>query len=127
MLEDLESAKHISNQLQDAGFHVALDDFGTGYSSLAYIQNLPVNVIKLDYSFVKKVPADVRSSYVVEHIISLAHKLGLTVVAEGVEQKVQLDYLGGLNVDIIQGFFFHKPMSIDTLLTLPLAESDFHP
>ena len=127
MLEDLESAIHISNQLQDAGFHVALDDFGTGYSSLAYIQNLPVNVIKLDYSFVKKVPADVRSSYVVEHIISLAHKLGLTVVAEGVEQKVQLDYLGGLNVDIIQGFYFHKPMSMDTLLTLPLAESDFHP
>ena len=127
MLEDLESAIHISNQLQGAGFHVTLDDFGTGYSSLAYIQNLPVNVIKLDYSFVKKIPADVRSSYVVEHIISLAHKLGLTVVAEGVEEKEQLDYLGGLNVDLIQGFYFHKPMNIEVLLTLALEETGFHP
>jgi diguanylate cyclase (GGDEF)-like protein len=127
MLEDLESAIHISNQLQNAGFHVALDDFGTGYSSLAYIQNLPINVIKLDYSFVRKIPADIRSSYVVEHIISLAHKLGLIIVAEGVEQKEQLDYLGGLNVDFIQGFYFHKPISMTELLTLPFSESNFHP
>ena len=127
MLEDLESAISICNQLQNAGFNVALDDFGTGYSSLAYIQNLPINIVKLDYSFVKKIPTDVKSSHVVEHIISLAHKLGLTIVAEGVETKEQLDYLGGLNIDLIQGFYFHKPMSIDMLLALELQKTDFHP
>jgi EAL domain-containing protein (putative c-di-GMP-specific phosphodiesterase class I)/ABC-type nitrate/sulfonate/bicarbonate transport system substrate-binding protein/GGDEF domain-containing protein len=126
MLENLESAIIISNQLQKAGFHVALDDFGTGYSSLSYIQSLPVNIIKLDYSFVKKIPNDLRSSYVVEHIISLAHKLGLKIVAEGVEEKVQLDYLGKLDVDVIQGFYFHKPMDIDSLCKIPLKENDFH-
>jgi diguanylate cyclase (GGDEF)-like protein len=125
MLANLDAAIKTSNELQSAGFHVALDDFGTGYSSLAYIQNLPVNIIKLDYSFVKKIPDDVRSSYVVEHIISLAHKLGLTIVAEGVEKKRQLDYLGNLNVDLIQGFYFHKPMDIDRLLKLPMIEADF--
>lgn len=126
MLEDLESAITISNQLQAAGFHVALDDFGTGYSSLAYIQNLPVNIIKLDYMFVKKIPKDEKSTYVVEHIISLAHQLGLRVVAEGVESKEQLDYLGGLSVDLIQGFYFYKPLCVQELLNLPLVEKGFH-
>jgi len=118
MLEDLESAITISNQLQTAGFNVALDDFGTGYSSLSYIQNLPVNVIKLDYSFVKNIPQDERSGYVIEHIISLAHKLKLEIVAEGVEYQEQLNYLGKLHVDIIQGFFFFKPMPIEEVCQL---------
>lgn len=118
MLERLDEAINISKELQEIGFSVALDDFGTGYSSLSYIQNLPVNVIKLDYSFVKKLPGDTRSAYVVEHIVSLAHKLGLEVVAEGVEEKAQLEYLGSLNVDLMQGFYYYKPMPIEELLKL---------
>jgi EAL domain-containing protein (putative c-di-GMP-specific phosphodiesterase class I)/ABC-type nitrate/sulfonate/bicarbonate transport system substrate-binding protein/GGDEF domain-containing protein len=118
MLEDLDTAIEISNQLQAADFKVALDDFGTGYSSLSYIQNLPVNVIKLDYSFVKKIPNDERSGFVVEHIISLAHKLELEIVAEGVEEKEQLDYLGQRNVDLIQGFYFYKPMPLNSICQL---------
>jgi EAL domain-containing protein (putative c-di-GMP-specific phosphodiesterase class I)/ABC-type nitrate/sulfonate/bicarbonate transport system substrate-binding protein len=125
MLEDLDLAIGISNQLQQAGFHVALDDFGTGYSSLSYIQNLPVNVIKLDYSFVKKIPKDIRSGFVVEHIISLAHKLGLIIVAEGVEEADQLHYLGSLKVDMIQGFFFFKPMPLDAVCQLDLAVNNY--
>jgi EAL domain-containing protein (putative c-di-GMP-specific phosphodiesterase class I)/ABC-type nitrate/sulfonate/bicarbonate transport system substrate-binding protein/GGDEF domain-containing protein len=125
MLEDLDQAIETSNQLQKAGFHVALDDFGTGYSSLSYIQNLPVNVIKLDYSFVKKIPQDIRSGYVVEHIISLAHKLGLVVVAEGVEEADQLDYLGNLNVDMIQGFYFYRPMPLDQACQLDLTVNNY--
>lgn len=125
MLEDLDTAIDVSNQLQAAEFKVALDDFGTGYSSLSYIQNLPVNVIKLDYSFVKKIPKDKRSGFVVEHIISLAHKLELEIVAEGVEEKEQLDYLGDLHVDIIQGFYFYKPMSLEKLCQLELSVSDY--
>ena len=125
MLADLDVAIGISNQLQQAGFHVALDDFGTGYSSLSYIQNLPVNVIKLDYSFVKKIPQDIRSGYVVEHIISLAHKLGLVVVAEGVEEEDQLHYLGKLNVDMIQGFYFYRPMPLDQACQLDLAVNNY--
>lgn len=123
MLEDLDCAIIISNQLQAAGFHVALDDFGTGYSSLAYLQNLPVNVVKLDYTFVKKIPHDIRSGYVVEHIILLAHKLGLTIVAEGVEQEEQLAYLKKLNVELIQGFYFYKPMPLSELNQLNLTHS----
>lgn len=125
MLEDLETAIDISNQLQAADFKVALDDFGTGYSSLSYIQNLPVNVIKLDYSFVKKIPQDKRSGFVVEHIISLAHKLELEIVAEGVEEKDQLDYLGELNVDLIQGFYFYRPMPLADICQLELSVSGY--
>lgn len=123
MLEDLDCAILISNQLQAAGFHVALDDFGTGYSSLAYLQNLPVNVVKLDYTFVKKIPHDIRSGYVVEHIILLAHKLGLTIVAEGVEQEEQLEYLKNLKVELIQGFYFYKPMPLAEVTKLNLTHS----
>lgn len=119
MLENLDEAISTSQELQEIGFSVALDDFGTGYSSLSYIQNLPVNIIKLDYSFVKKLPHDTRSAYVVEHIVSLAHKLGLEVVAEGVEEKAQLEYLGSLNVDLMQGFYYYRPMPIEDLLNLP--------
>jgi len=125
MLEDLDLAIGISQQLQSAGFHVALDDFGTGYSSLSYIQNLPVNVIKLDYSFVKKIPQDIRSGFVVEHIISLAHKLGLIIVAEGVEEANQLAYLGNLNVDMIQGFFFYRPMPLLEVCKLNLVVNNY--
>lgn len=125
MLENLDAAIKIIHRLQSVGFHVALDDFGTGYSSLAYIQNLPVNVIKLDYTFVKKIPEDTRSKYVVEHIISLAHQLGLVIVAEGVEHKDQLDYLGHLETDMIQGFYFYKPMDLVQLLTLSVSVSDY--
>ncbi len=125
MLADLDLAIDISNQLQAAGFQVALDDFGTGYSSLSYIQNLPVNVIKLDYSFVKKIPQDIRSGHVVEHIISLAHKLGLVVVAEGVEEVDQLHYLGNLKVDMIQGFYFYKPMPLDQACQLDLSVKNY--
>jgi EAL domain-containing protein (putative c-di-GMP-specific phosphodiesterase class I)/ABC-type nitrate/sulfonate/bicarbonate transport system substrate-binding protein/GGDEF domain-containing protein len=125
MLADLDLAIETSNQLQAAGFHVALDDFGTGYSSLSYIQNLPVNVIKLDYSFVKKIPQDIRSGFVVEHIISLAHKLGLVVVAEGVEEVDQLHYLGNLKVDMIQGFYFYKPMPLDQACQLDLSVKNY--
>jgi len=124
MLEDLDCAIIISNQLQAAGFHVALDDFGTGYSSLAYLQNLPVNVVKLDYSFVKKIPHDIRSGYVVEHIILLAHKLGLAIVAEGVEHEEQLLYLKKLNVELIQGFYFYKPMPLKDVTRLNLNYSN---
>jgi len=119
MLEDLEAAIRISRALQEVGFYVSLDDFGTGYSSLSYIQNLPVNIVKLDYSFVKKIPQDTRSGFVVEHIISLAHKLGLRIVAEGVERLEQLDYLEKLDVDLMQGFYFYKPMSIKELFKIP--------
>lgn len=125
MLEDLGTAIKISNQLQAAKFRVALDDFGTGYSSLSYIQNLPVNVIKLDYSFVRRIPKDKRSGFVVEHIISLAHKLELEIVAEGVEEKDQLDYLGDLNVDIIQGFYFYRPMPLAEICKLELSVSNY--
>ena len=125
MLEDLDLAIEISSSLQEAGFHVALDDFGTGYSSLSYIQNLPVNVIKLDYSFVKKIPYDIRSGFVVEHIISLAHKLGLVIVAEGVEEADQLNYLGNLNVDMIQGFYFYKPMPLEQACKLNLGVTNY--
>jgi diguanylate cyclase (GGDEF)-like protein len=125
MLADLDQAITISMQLQQAGFHVALDDFGTGYSSLSYIQNLPVNVIKLDYSFVKKIPQDTRSGFVVEHIVSLAHKLGLVIVAEGVEESDQLDYLGSLNVDMIQGFYFYKPMPLHEVCQLDLTVNNY--
>jgi EAL domain-containing protein (putative c-di-GMP-specific phosphodiesterase class I) len=74
---------------------------------------------------VKKIPKDERSGFVVEHIISLAHKLELEIVAEGVEEQDQLDYLGLRDVDIIQGFYFYRPMPLSEILKLPLVISDY--
>ncbi|MBF0264899.1 MAG: EAL domain-containing protein [Gammaproteobacteria bacterium] len=96
-------------EIRDLGIELAIDDFGTGHSSLSYIQKLPINNLKLDRSFVMDVEHNKNNASICLATISLAHSLGFKVVAEGVENKLQSQYLQDINCDILQGFYFSKP------------------
>jgi EAL domain-containing protein (putative c-di-GMP-specific phosphodiesterase class I) len=98
------------NELKGSGFQLWLDDFGTGYSSIEHLRLFPLDGVKLPGSFVKNVLKDPRSTCIVEAVVSLAHNLGLRVVAEEVENREQLEFLRGLDCEYIQGFLFSHPM-----------------
>jgi EAL domain-containing protein (putative c-di-GMP-specific phosphodiesterase class I) len=104
------------------GERVAIDDFGTGHSSLAYLQRLPIDQIKVDRSFVMQLASVASDAVIVRSTIDLAHNLGLTVVAEGVEDEVALDMLIDYGCDTAQGYLFSCPCPADEL-TLWLTES----
>lgn len=89
---------------------VLLDDFGNGISSLSTLELYDFDIIKLDMGFVKKIGNNPKAEAIIRHTIGLAHTLGAKVVAEGVETKEQLDFLQSVDCDMIQGYFFHKPL-----------------
>ncbi|MEE0725225.1 MAG: bifunctional diguanylate cyclase/phosphodiesterase, partial [Clostridium saudiense] len=101
--------------LKKLGVSIALDDFGTGYSSLSYLKRLPIDVLKIDKSFVDGIGVDEKSEYIAESIIKLSHSLDLKVVAEGVETKEQLGYLDKMKCDIAQGYYFSKPEKFEII------------
>jgi PAS domain S-box-containing protein/diguanylate cyclase (GGDEF)-like protein len=100
------------------GIHFSIDDFGTGYSSLSYLHKLPVSELKIDKSFVDDIKNRVDEVPIINNIIQLAHSLDLKVVAEGVEYKEQLDYLKKIKCDVIQGYYFARPLSPDQWLDI---------
>jgi diguanylate cyclase len=119
LMEDLERRRSPLTELRDIGVRIALDDFGTGYSSLTYLKRFPVDCIKVDQSFVAGVAADAYDAAIVKSVVDLAHAVGLTVVAEGVETPAQLDGLRRLGCDQAQGYLFDKPrpaQDLDALL-----------
>jgi diguanylate cyclase (GGDEF)-like protein len=97
------------NYLKSYGFTLSLDDFGTGYSSLSYLQTLPINELKIDKQFIDEILITDKSHFLLDTIIDLAHKLNLTIVAEGVEHLQQAEYLSERGCHIMQGFYFSKP------------------
>ena len=105
------------NILKDLGFNIALDDFGTGFSSLTYLDKLPIDIIKFDYSIIKKVPENDKTCFIIESLLELGHDLGFKAVAEGIERKNQLDYLSEIKCDIGQGFLLGKPMPQQEILS----------
>lgn len=115
MIEHVERNNNLLNELSDIGISIALDDFGKGYSSLSYLKNFPANILKIDKAFIDNLLTDGKESAIVEAMIDLSHKLGIKVVAEGVENAEQAKLLKDKNCDYIQGYFFAKPMSVKQL------------
>ena len=110
-------------KLKSFGVRIALDDFGTGYSSLAYLKRFPIDVVKIDGSFVKDLPADEGSAAITTAIVAMSHSLGKKVVAEGVETVEQLKFLRRLGCDHIQGYYFSVPLSpVDLVAFIRRAE-----
>lgn len=103
-------AEELLTQLKSLGVNICIDDFGTGYSSLSYLQKFPIDVVKVDRTFVSQVQHDKDSRAIVSTIFSLGDSMGLKVVAEGVETPEQLDFLEGAGCSYVQGFLFYEPM-----------------
>ena len=110
-VRDSHRARVVLEDLKELGVMLALDDFGTGYSSLGYLKQFPVDVLKIDQSFVAGLGRDHASRAIVTAVVNLAHALGLTVVAEGVETASQHDEVAGLGCDASQGYYFSQPMA----------------
>lgn len=110
LMQDPERAETVVRKLANMGLHLAIDDFGTGYSSLAYLRQLPVQELKIDRSFVMFMDKNAGDASIVKSTIDLAHNLGLTVVAEGIENEDVLGQLSKLGCDEGQGYFIGKPM-----------------
>ena len=117
IMDDPQRAEATLNRLADRGFKLSIDDFGTGYSSLAYLKRLPVNELKIDKSFVMGMEKDESDAKIVRSTIDLAHNLGLSVVAEGVENQIILDKLRELNCDEAQGYYMSKPIPLPDFIT----------
>ncbi|MEZ0211044.1 MAG: putative bifunctional diguanylate cyclase/phosphodiesterase, partial [Methylophilus sp.] len=110
LMQDPERAETVVRKLAMMGLHLAIDDFGTGYSSLAYLRQLPVQELKIDRSFVMFMDKNAGDASIVKSTIDLAHNLGLTVVAEGIENEEVLGQLAKLGCNEGQGYFIGKPM-----------------
>ena len=115
---DFECTINMLHKLRGMGISVSLDDFSTGYSSLSYLKKLPVNVLKIDKSFISDIAVDQEQEMIIKAVIELAHSMKLTVIAEGVETKEQYDYLKQQNCDIVQGYLITKPLPSNELETI---------
>lgn len=115
LIEDLNSAAQILSALRANGFQIAIDDFGTGYSSLAYLKALPLDYLKIDSQLSQDITGSTRGRVVVTSVIEMARSLGLSVVAEGVENEEQLALLAEAGCNVYQGFFFSPPISAEEL------------
>jgi EAL domain-containing protein (putative c-di-GMP-specific phosphodiesterase class I) len=117
-MQDPDHAIRVMRSLREAGMRIAIDDFGTGYSSLAYLTRFPVGSLKIDRSFVASINEDASAGAIVRTIIEMAHTLGFTVVAEGIETEAQADYLRRHRCEQGQGYLFARPMAAADLAAL---------
>jgi diguanylate cyclase (GGDEF)-like protein/PAS domain S-box-containing protein len=118
LMHDIEANIAKLRAIRDMGIGIAIDDFGTGFSSLGYLARLPISALKIDRSFVVTMTRDADSMAIVSTIISLAHSLSLSVIAEGVETEEQRRLLKLLKCDVVQGYLFHKPMPPEGIVEL---------
>lgn len=115
LVQNPEKSFPILEKIQDMGVSISIDDFGTGYSSLSYFEHLPVNELKIDRSFIRNISHNTTSQKLVGVMIDLAHAFDMEVVAEGVEEEGQLVYLRRLGCDIAQGYYYARPMPVETV------------
>jgi EAL domain-containing protein (putative c-di-GMP-specific phosphodiesterase class I) len=116
LMADPERGREVLAQLRRLGVRTSIDDYGTGYSSLAYLRNLPADELKLDRSLTHDVGVDPRAAVIVKHTVALAHDLGISLVAEGVEDDATGLVLRDLGCDIAQGYAIARPMPVDDFL-----------
>jgi diguanylate cyclase (GGDEF)-like protein/PAS domain S-box-containing protein len=115
IMDDVEAAIKIMESIKSRGIHLAIDDFGTGYSSLAYLKLFPIDVLKVDRSFVMDIPNDKTDMAITSAVIAMAHKLSMRVVAEGIETQEQLDFLRDNDCDDGQGYLLSRPLTLPQL------------
>lgn len=116
VMNDVEEAAKMLERLKREGVSIALDDFGTGYSSLSYLAQFPINKLKIDKSFILNIDTDARSLAIAETVIALGKKLGMTVIAEGIESQAAIKLLAEIGSDLGQGYFISKPIRPDKLV-----------
>ena len=118
LMQDVTGALGTLADLKRLGLCLAIDDFGTGYSSLNYLKQFPIDVLKIDRSFVDGLPHGEQDGQIARAIIAMAHSLRLKVVAEGVETPAQFDFLLERGCDAMQGYFYSKPLPAEEILPL---------
>ncbi len=121
---DKKRFKDILNKLRGYNFRIAMDDFGTGYSSLNMLRHLPVDIIKLDMGFIKDSITDKNTEIIVESITQMANKLGMKIVAEGIETEAQINFLKQIHCDYGQGYLFGKPADKETFIKTYVKEAE---
>lgn len=135
LMENMEGAMEILKVIQEMGISIAIDDFGTGYSSLSYLKDLPVSTVKIDQAFIRDIPESEKDMQISSVIIFLANQLNYKVVAEGVETKDQVAFLKASKCDLMQGFYFSKPipahkvllmLETERLIGLGLEDDELH-
>jgi EAL domain-containing protein (putative c-di-GMP-specific phosphodiesterase class I) len=127
LMHDTDATVETMRQLKNLGVRLALDDFGTGYSSLSYLKRFPIDVLKIDQSFTFEVTSDEGAASITRAIIAMARSLNMTTVAEGVETRKQLEFLGALGCDVMQGFHISRPLPVDQITALLDAALPQHP
>lgn len=108
--------KEILTNIKSKGFKISIDDFGTGYSSLNMLQIMPIDIIKIDKSFIDKINKFNNNQNLIEVIMMIAKKMNLKTVAEGVELKEQVEYLKSVKCDLIQGYYYSKPIKLEEFI-----------
>jgi len=118
LMDNVQDTIHKANTLREAGFKILVDDFGTGYSSLSYLKDLPIDVVKIDKSFVDGIPDSPSDQALTRAIVALARDLNLGIIVEGTETRRQIDWLFQQGCTIFQGYYFSKPLPYDDFVKL---------
>jgi EAL domain-containing protein (putative c-di-GMP-specific phosphodiesterase class I) len=123
-IEDNERAGAALREVKELGVNVALDDFGTGYSSLSYLRKFPVDVLKIDQTFLVDLVEDPAGTVFLAAVTDLAHAIGLSVIAEGVETRQQAEVVARVGCESSQGFYFARPMPAEQFATIMKARKN---
>lgn len=123
LIESFEQIKAKIDKIRSLGIKICLDDFGTGYSSINYLTRLPLDVLKLDKSFIAGLANDQKSQKVLENLVCMAHGIGIQVIAEGVETVQQMELVQNLGCNYVQGYYISRPITKDMLIEKLVSNS----